>query len=195
MIILLGTHPQYGHSPPTRADSMPTTPRPASARRPATNSPPTPSPTTITSASAATTASHASSTGCVDVFASAAATFLPPAHQSVSWPEVRPEPTRPCRRSQSRLTQGTRLSQEPLTLGGMYPAACAAAASVRGRSPLDEESREWLQCLAVLAERERALARLYQLLFPAPGVLPGAGMRPRRARWLAGAACRELAVR
>jgi RNA polymerase sigma-70 factor, ECF subfamily len=49
----------------------------------------------------------------------------------------------------------------------MYPAACAAAASVRGRSPLDEESREWLRCLAVLAERERALARLYQLLLRA----------------------------
>lgn len=31
--------PVCGHSPPTRADSMPTTSRPASARRPATNSP------------------------------------------------------------------------------------------------------------------------------------------------------------
>jgi RNA polymerase sigma-70 factor (ECF subfamily) len=42
-----------------------------------------------------------------------------------------------------------------------------AAASVGSRGSLDEESREWLRCLAVPAEREPALARLHQLLLRA----------------------------
>ena len=49
IIILLGMQPQYGHSPPTRLYSTPTTDRPACASRPAASSPPTPSPTTTTS--------------------------------------------------------------------------------------------------------------------------------------------------
>src|SRR6478609_9337674 len=51
IIILLGTQPQYGHSPPTSSASTPTTARPASARLPATSSPPGPMPMTTTSAS------------------------------------------------------------------------------------------------------------------------------------------------
>lgn len=38
------------------------------------------------------------------------------------------------------------------------------AASVSSPRPLDDESREWLRCLVVPAEREQALARLHQLL-------------------------------
>ena len=49
----------------------------------------------------------------------------------------------------------------------MSSAECAAAASVSGRGSLDEESREWLRCLAVPAEREPALTRLHQLLLRA----------------------------
>jgi RNA polymerase sigma-70 factor, ECF subfamily len=49
----------------------------------------------------------------------------------------------------------------------MSSAECAVTAGVRSRGPLDEESREWLRCLAVPAERERALARLHQLLLRA----------------------------
>jgi RNA polymerase sigma-70 factor (ECF subfamily) len=49
----------------------------------------------------------------------------------------------------------------------MSSAEFAAAASVRSRGPLDEESREWLRCLTVPGERERALARLHQLLLRA----------------------------
>jgi RNA polymerase sigma-70 factor, ECF subfamily len=46
----------------------------------------------------------------------------------------------------------------------MSSAECAAAASVGSHGFLDEESREWLRCLAVPAEREPTLARLHQLL-------------------------------
>jgi hypothetical protein len=49
IIILLGTQPQYGHSPPSSFASMPTTDSPAWARRPATSSPPGPMPRTTTS--------------------------------------------------------------------------------------------------------------------------------------------------
>src|SRR5262245_21803138 len=48
-IILLGTQPQYGHSPPTRLPSMPATDIPASASFPTRSSPPGPSPTTSAS--------------------------------------------------------------------------------------------------------------------------------------------------
>src|SRR4051812_32467780 len=44
-------HPQYGHSPPTRRSSTPTTSRPAAARLFATSSPPGPRPITTTSTS------------------------------------------------------------------------------------------------------------------------------------------------
>jgi len=46
----------------------------------------------------------------------------------------------------------------------MSSAERVAAASAGSRGFLDEESREWLRCLTVPAERERALARLHQLL-------------------------------
>jgi RNA polymerase sigma-70 factor, ECF subfamily len=49
----------------------------------------------------------------------------------------------------------------------MSSAECADSASLRSRGLLDEESREWLRCLAVPAERERALARLHGLLLRA----------------------------
>src|SRR5215470_13185595 len=49
IIILEGTHPKYGHSPPTRRDSTPVTCSPASASVPATYSPPGPRPSTTTS--------------------------------------------------------------------------------------------------------------------------------------------------
>lgn len=49
----------------------------------------------------------------------------------------------------------------------MSSAQRAAAASVGSCGPLDEESREWLRCLADPSERERALARLHQLLLRA----------------------------
>ena len=110
-----------------------------------------------------------SSTGCVDVFASPAVTFLlPGAPVGVVAPEVQAcaNPSLPPISIPSYLGDAT-LTGVPFTLGGMYSAACAAAASVRCRSPLDEESREWLRCLAVLTERERALARLHQLLLRA----------------------------
>ena len=54
IIILEGTQPQYGHSPPTSSPSTPRTERPASARRPAASSPPGPRPTTTTSAASFT---------------------------------------------------------------------------------------------------------------------------------------------
>ena len=50
-IIFEGMQPQYGHSPPTSSASIPTTLRPASARLPATSSPPGPKPTTTASQS------------------------------------------------------------------------------------------------------------------------------------------------
>jgi hypothetical protein len=56
IIILLGTHPQYGYSPPTSFSSTPTTAKPASASRPATSSPPGPIPITTTSTCSATSA-------------------------------------------------------------------------------------------------------------------------------------------
>lgn len=46
----------------------------------------------------------------------------------------------------------------------MSSAEGAAAAKVGSRGFLDEESREWLRCLAAPVERERTLARLHQLL-------------------------------
>ena len=49
VIIFVGMQPQYGHSPPTRVFSTPTTDRPAAASRPAASSPPTPRPMTTTS--------------------------------------------------------------------------------------------------------------------------------------------------
>src|SRR5215472_9470986 len=49
IIILLGTQPQYGHSPPTRDFSIPTTLNPAWANDPAASSPPGPMPITTTS--------------------------------------------------------------------------------------------------------------------------------------------------
>ncbi|HUA30248.1 MAG TPA: sigma-70 family RNA polymerase sigma factor [Streptosporangiaceae bacterium] len=49
----------------------------------------------------------------------------------------------------------------------MSSAECADTASVRSHGPLDAESREWLRCLAIPAEREQALVRLHQLLLRA----------------------------
>ena len=49
IIIFEGTHPQYGHSPPTSRLSTPATASPASARVPAACSPPGPMPMTTTS--------------------------------------------------------------------------------------------------------------------------------------------------
>ena len=49
IIILDGTQPQYGHSPPTSLASTPATDRPASARRSAASSPPGPMPMTTMS--------------------------------------------------------------------------------------------------------------------------------------------------
>jgi RNA polymerase sigma-70 factor, ECF subfamily len=46
----------------------------------------------------------------------------------------------------------------------MSSAERAVAGSVSSSGALDEDSREWLRCLTVPAERERALARLHQLL-------------------------------
>src|SRR5580704_7879656 len=133
MIILLGTHPQYGHSPPTRADSKPTTPRPASARRPATNSPPTPSPTTITSASVVIIAlSLRPLNDCLDTFASPPATFLPPAHRAASWrPRSGPEPARPCRRSRSPFP-GPVIAPVPLAVQEVRTPPRGDAHRVRG---------------------------------------------------------------
>ena len=51
IIILDGTQPQYGHSPPTSRSSTPATDRPAAASRSAASSPPGPMPTTTTSTS------------------------------------------------------------------------------------------------------------------------------------------------
>jgi hypothetical protein len=51
IIILDGTQPQYGHSPPTSLASTPATASPASASRPAACSPPGPMPMTMTSTS------------------------------------------------------------------------------------------------------------------------------------------------
>lgn len=74
IIILLGTHPQYGHSPPTSSASTPTTSSPASASVPATYSPPGPSPTTTTSAcSFALMPASPRSSGSTDVGRSAEA--------------------------------------------------------------------------------------------------------------------------
>jgi RNA polymerase sigma-70 factor, ECF subfamily len=50
---------------------------------------------------------------------------------------------------------------------GMPSAERADVESVESRRPLDEESREWLRCLAEPAEREQALARLHDLLLRA----------------------------
>jgi RNA polymerase sigma-70 factor, ECF subfamily len=49
----------------------------------------------------------------------------------------------------------------------MSSAERAVAESVGSRGPLDEESGEWLRCLAMPAERDQALARLHQLLLRA----------------------------
>jgi RNA polymerase sigma-70 factor (ECF subfamily) len=49
----------------------------------------------------------------------------------------------------------------------MSSAERAATASVSSRGPLDEESREWLRCLAGPGEREQAFARLHKLLLRA----------------------------
>src|SRR6266700_1844971 len=56
----------------------------------------------------------------------------------------------------------------------MSLAGSANAGTVSSRGPLDEESREWLRCLSGTgrdarsnAERERALARLHELLLRA----------------------------
>ncbi len=51
IIIFDGTHPQYGHSPPTSLASTPVTCRPASASLPAASSPPGPIPITTMSVS------------------------------------------------------------------------------------------------------------------------------------------------
>src|SRR5258708_36452283 len=55
IIIFDGMQPKYGHSPPISRDSMPATARPASARQPATSSPPGPIPMTTTSNSCSLT--------------------------------------------------------------------------------------------------------------------------------------------
>ncbi len=62
IIILLGTHAQYGHSPPTSSASTPTTSSPSSASVPATCSPPGPIPITTTSTCSAI-APHLSHSG------------------------------------------------------------------------------------------------------------------------------------
>jgi RNA polymerase sigma-70 factor, ECF subfamily len=49
----------------------------------------------------------------------------------------------------------------------MSSAECAVTESAGSRGLLDEESREWLRCLAAPAEREPALTRLHQLLLRA----------------------------
>src|SRR6202165_1281957 len=54
IIIFVGIQPKYGHSPPTRLLSMPTTFSPLSAREPAISSPPTPMPRTMASTRSAT---------------------------------------------------------------------------------------------------------------------------------------------